>query len=196
MPFRSSVPLPHHLPQGLPHPHCTPNHGWVPLGVGSPPLPQPPLRGAGPGGPAFTFAPLPSLPLPQDPVAGGGPRWAEDQAWDLSRLLGRGSLAMLPLDPLPSQWSPNFPLQVWDPFPSPSCPSGLQSCPASTSPPPSLLPRPMSYPVAGGSSHPLRCPRSLGVPPIPLGVRRPLPGPGRCPSCVETRIPRPPGPPS
>ena len=53
--------LPHHLPQGLPRPRWTPNCGWVLLGVGTPPLPQPPLRGAGPGGPAFTFAP-PSLP--------------------------------------------------------------------------------------------------------------------------------------
>ena len=49
------------LPRGLPHPRWAPNPGWVPLGVGTPPLPQPPLRGAGPRGPAFTFLP-PSLP--------------------------------------------------------------------------------------------------------------------------------------
>ena len=77
--------------------------------------------------------PLPSLPLPQDPRSWRGPQWAEDQARDLSRLLGaqegRGNLAMLPFDPLPSQWSPNFPLQVWDPFPSPSRLSGVPVLP-------------------------------------------------------------------
>ena len=78
--------------------------------------------------------PLPSLPLPQDPHAWRGPRWAEDQARYLSRFLGaqvgRGNMSMLPFDPLPSQWFPNFPLRVWDPFPSPSHPSGtpVPSC--------------------------------------------------------------------
>ena len=119
--------LSHCLPQGLPLRHWTPNCGWVPLGVGTPPLPQPPLRGAGPLGPAFTFAP-PSLPVPQDPHGWRGPWWAEDQARDLSRFLGaqvgRGNLATLPFGPLPSQWFPNFPLRAWDPFPSPSRPSG------------------------------------------------------------------------
>ena len=123
-----------HLPQGLPPRRWTPNHGWVPLGVGTPPLPQPPLRGAGPGGPAFTFLPLPSLPLPQDPRGWRGPRWAEDQAQDLKRLLGaqvgRGTLATLSFVSLPSQWFPNFPLRVWDLFSSPSHPSGapVPSC--------------------------------------------------------------------
>ena len=54
-------------PPGSPHPRWTPNRGWVPLGVGTPPLPQPPLRGADPVGLSFTF-PLPSLlPIPSGP---------------------------------------------------------------------------------------------------------------------------------
>ena len=72
--------------------------------------------------------PLPSLLLPQDPRGWRGPRGAEDEARELSRFLGaqvgRGNLATLPFDPLPSQWSPNLPLPTWDPFPSPSCPLG------------------------------------------------------------------------
>ena len=74
---------------------------------------------------------LPSLPLPQDPCSWRGPRWAEDQARDLSRFpgahVGRGNLAALPFDPLPSQWFPNFPLRASFPSPSPSHPSGCQS---------------------------------------------------------------------
>ena len=58
--------IPPHIPQGLPHPGWTPKHGWVPLGVGTPPLPQPPLTDAGPRHLDFIFALLPSLPLPQD----------------------------------------------------------------------------------------------------------------------------------
>ena len=129
VPFCSFVPLPHCLPQG---PLCccwTPNHGWVLLGVATPPLPQPPLRAASPRGPAFTFAPPSLPPTPAGPCGCRGPQWAEDQAWDLSRLpgaqVGRGNLATLPFDPLPSQRSPSFPLQAWDPFPSPSRPSGM-----------------------------------------------------------------------
>ena len=76
----------------------------------------------------FLLLPLPSLPLPQNPHGWREPRWAEDQAQDLSRFLGaqvgRGNLATLPFDPVPSEWFPNFPLQAWDPFPSPSHPSG------------------------------------------------------------------------
>ena len=72
--------------------------------------------------------PLPSLPLPRDLRGWRRPWWAEDQAWDLNRFLGaqvgRGNLVMLPFDPLPSQWSPKSPLRVWNPFPSPSHPSG------------------------------------------------------------------------
>ena len=137
--FPSIPPCPSQgLPQGLPCPHWTPNCGCVLLGVGTPSLPQPPLRGAGPGGLAFTFA-LPSLPLLQDPRSWKGPRWAEDQAWDPSWLLGahvgRGNLAKLPFDPLPSQWSPNFLLRAWDPFPSQPPLRGAGSIP-----PPLLVP--------------------------------------------------------
>ena len=64
-------PAPHRLPHGLPHPRWTPNRGWVPLGVGTPPLPQPPPRGAGPVDPAFTFAPASLPPTPS------GPAWLE-----------------------------------------------------------------------------------------------------------------------
>ena len=124
--FCTFASFPYCLPQGLPCGCYTPNGGWVLLGVGTPPIPQPPLRGAGPGGPGFTFAP-PSLPLPQDLRGWRGPWWAEDQARDLNRFLGvrvgRGNLVTLPFDPLPSQWFPNFPLRAWDPFPSPSRPS-------------------------------------------------------------------------
>ena len=72
LPFlRSPPPLP---PAGSPLLPLDLNCGWVPLGVGSPSLPQPPLRDAGPGVLAFTFAPL-SLPsLPQDPRSWRGPR--------------------------------------------------------------------------------------------------------------------------
>ena len=108
------------------------------------------------------FRSLPSLPLCQDPHGCRGPRWAEDQAWGLSRLLGahvsRGNLAMLPFDPLPSQWSPNFPHRAWDPFPSPSHPSGAPVPSHLHFPSPSLPPH---------APHPTQ---SLGVPPIPLGV--------------------------
>ena len=55
------------------------NCGWVPLGVGTPPLHQPPLRGASPVGLAFTF-PLPSLPLTPS-----------GQAWLEGGSVGRGS---------------------------------------------------------------------------------------------------------
>ena len=155
------MPLHHHLPQGFLHCCWTPNRGWVPLGVGTPPLPHPPLRGAIPEVWPLGLLPLPSLPLPQDPCSWRGPRWAEDQARDLSRFLGAqvgsGNLAMIPFDPLPSQWSANLPLPSWDPFLSPSYPSGVPvpSCLHFSSP--SLPPCPMSYLVAGGSSHPLRC---------------------------------------
>ena len=142
----------------------TPNRGWVLLGVGTPPLPQPPLRGAGPRGLAFTFAPpsLPPTPL--------GPAWLEGAS------VGRGSGPG-------SQQAPGGPSGQGKPGHAPFCsfvllvvpqfpPSGVRSLPlpqlpfsgASPIPPPLPLPFappcPTSYPVAGGSSHPLRCPWS------------------------------------
>ena len=129
------------------------------------PIPQPPLRGAGTGGPAFTFAPPSPLPLPQDPCIWRGPWWAEDQAWDLSRgswgpkWAGETwpcSLLIL----CPPSCSPVFPFRRGIPSPPPAAPQGRQFRPASTSPPPSLPSRPTSYLVAGGSSCPLRCPWS------------------------------------
>ena len=108
--------------------------------------------------------PLISLPLPQDPCCWRGPWCTEDQARDLNRFLGapvgRRNLATLPFDPLHSQWFPNFPFGHGIPSPPPATPQGCQSCPPSTSPLPSLLPHPTSYPVTGVSSHPLRCPWS------------------------------------
>ena len=174
VPFCSSAPHLKGLCQRVPCPHWTPNCGWIPLGVGTPPLPQPPPRGARSPGPLLLL-PLPSLPLPQDPRSWRRPWWAEDQAQDLSRLLGAqvggGDLSTLPFDPLPSQWSHNLPLQVWDPFPSPSHPSGA--------PVPSHLH--FSSPLI-----PPNTPRPtwlLGVPPVPLGVRGHPLVPGRCPGC-------------
>ena len=64
----SSACPPHRLPQSFPCPCWTPNRGWVPLGVGIPLLPQPPLRGASLGGPAFTFAPPSLPPTPSGPA--------------------------------------------------------------------------------------------------------------------------------
>ena len=85
-----SVPSrsPHRLLQGLPHPRWTPNCGWVPLGVGTPSLPQPPLRGAVLEVRPLLLLPFPSLPLPQDPRSWQGPRWAENQARYLNGFLG------------------------------------------------------------------------------------------------------------
>ena len=136
-----------------------PNSGWVLLGVGTPSLPQPPLRGAILEVWPLLLLCLPSLPLPQDPCSWRGPRWAEDQAWDLSRFLGvhvepwpRSLLILCP--PSGSQISP-FGHGI--PSPPPATPQGCQSCPTSTSPPPSLPPGPTSYPVTGVSSCPFRC---------------------------------------
>ena len=129
-PFPSipSRPSPTVSPRVSPRHLWTPNRGWVPLDVGTPPLPQPPLGVPVPEVRPLLLLPFPSLPLPLDLRGWRGPRWAEDQARDLSRFpgaqLGRRNLATLPFHPLPSQWSPNFPLWAWDPFPSPSRPSG------------------------------------------------------------------------
>ena len=69
--FSSMPPHAHCLPQGLPGPRWTPNCVCVPLGVGTPLLPQPPLRDASLGGPAFTFPP------PSPPPTPSGPSWLE-----------------------------------------------------------------------------------------------------------------------
>ena len=172
-------------PWGLPCPSWTTN--WVPLGVGTPPFPQPPLRGANPVSPAFTFAPPSLPPTPSGSVWLEGASTGRGSGPDLNRLPGaqegRGNLATLPFDPLPSQWSPNFPLQALDPFPSPSHPLGV--------PVPSCF---HFYPLTPPQSS--RPTRSLGVPPVPLGAHCPPPVPGMCPSCVETRILHPPSLPS
>ena len=151
IPFHSSV-SPHVFPRVSPIPTGPRTMGgWVLLGVGTPTLPQLPLRDASPVVPAFTFAPPSLPPIPSGSAWLERPWWAEDQARDLSRLLGaqegRGKLATLPFDSLPSQWSPNFLLQAWDPFPSPSRPSGVPvrsrlhlSSPLTPPPTPHILP--------------------------------------------------------
>ena len=149
---------------GLPHPHWTPNRGWVPLSVGTPPLPQPPLRGAGPIGLAFTFAPPSLPPAPSGPMAGGGlggqrirpgisagsrvPKWAREN-WPCSLLI---------LCPLSGPTISPFGRGI--PSPPPATPQGCQCHPASTSPAPHSPPTP----------HPTWL---LGVPPVPLGVHGP-----------------------
>ena len=97
------MPLAHCVPQSLPCRRCTPNGGWVLLGVGTPPLPQLPLCGASPRGLAFTFAPPSLPPTPSGPVqlegalvgrgsdqgsqqAPGGPKWA-GETWPRSLLI-------------------------------------------------------------------------------------------------------------
>ena len=182
-----SLPFLHPLPlQSLLHCLWTSNCRWVPPGVGTPPLPQPPLRGAGPRGPAFTFAP-PSLPLTPS-----GPAWLEGDSVCRGSGLGSQQVPGGPSGPAkrwpcsllvlcPPNGPPHFPSRHGIPFTPPAAPQGRRSSPASTSPLPSLLPT--SYPVSGGSS-------------VPLGVRGPPPVPGRCPSCAETRMPHPPSPPS
>ena len=116
--------------------------------VGTPPLPQPPLKGAGPIGLAFTFAPPSLPPTPSGPAwlegssvgRGSGP--GSQQAPRVPS--GQGNLATLPFDPLPPRWSPSFPLLVWDPFPSLSRPSGapVPPCLHFSSPliPPHIIP--------------------------------------------------------
>ena len=74
-----------------------------------------------------------------------GPKWA-GETWPHSRLIL-----------CPPNCSPIYPFGCGIPSSPPAASQGCQSHPASTSPPPSLPPSPTSYPVAGGSSRPLRC---------------------------------------
>ena len=162
LPFLRAPPPP--SPPGSPRPHWTPNCGWGPLVVGTPPLRQPPLRGVGPEGPAFTFAP-PSLP-----PTPSGPAWLEGAS--MGRGSGPGS-QQVPGDPSeqgkPGQapfrssvllMVPNLPLRAWDPFSSLSHPSGAPVPFRLHFSSPFTPPMPHVLPGHGGSSHPLRCPRS------------------------------------
>ena len=124
--FCSFAPLPHHLPKGLPLPHWTSNRGWVPLGVGTPPLSQLPLRGAIPEAQPLLLLPLPCL---RTRLAGGvlggqrirpeisagfwGSKWS-GETWPHYLLIL-----------CPPNGSPFSRLLAWDPFPSPSRPSGV-----------------------------------------------------------------------
>ena len=179
------MPLPYGLPQGLPHCCWIPNRGWVPLGVGTPPIPQPPVRGAGLRSGLYFCSPFPPSYSLRTPVAGGGlggqrirprisaaswgPKWA-GETWLCSLLIL-----------CPPSGSPISPFGRGIPSLPPPSPQGHQSRPASPSPPPS-------------SPHAL--PSLWGVPSLPLGVRGPPLLPGRCPSCAEARILHPHSPPS
>ena len=77
-----------------------------------------------------------------------GPKWA-GETWPPSLLIL-----------CPPNGSPISPFRHGIPSPPPATPQGHQSPSTSTSPPPSLTPSPTSYPVSGGSSHPLWCPWS------------------------------------
>ena len=162
IPFHSSTPPPHCLPPGLPRPCWTPNRGWVSLGVGTPPLPQPPLGCQSWRSSLYFCSPFPpshSLRTcaarwglggqrirPGISAGSWGPKWA-GETWP-------HSLVIL----CPPNGSPISPFGCGIPSPPPAATQGCQSRPTSTSPPPSLLPCPTSYPVAGDSSGPLRCP--------------------------------------
>ena len=152
--------------------------------VGTPPLPQLPIRGTDPVY-ALLFLPPPFLPRPQGPRSRKGPRRAEDRALDLSRLPGPKwageTLAVFPSDPpiprgsLPIRTDPlavGVSLQAWEPLPSPSHPSGA----------PVLSSLHFSFPLP----PPHVLPSRLWVPPVPLGVQGPPPAPGRCPSGEDT----------
>ena len=93
-------------------------------------------------------------------AASWGPKWA-GETWSRSLLIL-----------CPPSGSPVSPFGRGIPSPPPATRQGRRSRPASTSPPPSLPPRPTSYPVAGG-------------PPVSLGVCGPPPVPGGCPSCAH-----------
>ena len=108
---------------------------------------------------------------PEISAGSWGAKWGRE-AWPCSLLIL-----------CPPSGSPISPFGRGIPSPPPATPQERQSRPASTSPSPSLPPCPMSYPIAGGSSRPLRCP-------CPPWVS------GRCPSCEELGIPRPPSTPS
>ena len=147
------MPLPHPLPQGLPH-HCwTPNCGWLPLGVGTPPLPSHPSAVPVPKVQPLLLQPLPSHSL-RTCAAGGGLSGQRIRPGISTGSWGsKGAGETWPHSLLifcPPNGSPisSFGLGI----PSPQ---GRQSHLTSTSPPPSLCPRPTSYPVAAGSSRPL-----------------------------------------
>ena len=101
-----------------------------------------------------------------------GPKWA-GETWPHSLLIL-----------CPPDGPPISPFRRGIPSLPPATPQGHQSCPASTSPSPSLPPH-APYPT-----------RSLEVPPFPLGVHGPPLVPVWCPSCAEMRILHPLSPPS
>ena len=143
VPFCSFAPFPHHFPQGLPHRHWTPNSGWVPLGVGTPPLPSPsyPSRLLVPEVWPLFLLPFPPSHTLRTRTAGGdlggqrirpgisagswGPTWA-GETWPHSLLI------------LCPQRFPFSPFGHGNPSSPPATPQGCQSCLASTSPSPSL----------------------------------------------------------
>ena len=174
-PAHPTPPHPH-LPQGLPCPCWTPNSGWILLSVGTPPFPQPPLRGAGNRiygnrSSLYFCSPFPPSPSLRTHAAGGGlcgqsrpeisagswgPKWAGEN-WLCSLLIL-----------CPPTGPPISPFGCVSPSSPPAAPQGRQSSPASTTPPP-LTPPLTRRPT-----------QSLAVPPVPLGICGPPPVPRRC----------------
>ena len=125
---------------------------------------QPLLRGAGPVCPGFTFAPPSLPPTPSAPMrpegasvgrrSGLGSQQAPGGPGGQGKCWPRSLLIVCP----PSGAPTPIPLGAWDPFPSPSLPSGA--------PVPSrlrfssLLALPQVLPGCWCSSGPLRCPWS------------------------------------
>ena len=122
VPFCSFVPLSHRLPRS----HWTRNRGGS-CCCRNPSLPLATPQGCRSRSSSLYFcSPFPpshSLRTrAEGPSVGRGSGLGSQQA--PGGPSGQGNLATLPFDPLPSQWFPNFPLRAWEPFPSPSRPSG------------------------------------------------------------------------
>ena len=142
LPFLRAPPPP--SPPGSPPSPLDPNRGWVPLGVGTPPLATPQGCWSQRSG-LYFCSPFPPSPSLRTCMAGGGlsgkrirpgisagswgPKWA-GQTWPSSLLILS-----------PPNGSPISPFGHGIPSPSPDTPQGHQFCPASISPPtPHILP--------------------------------------------------------
>ena len=154
VPFCSSAPLPHSLPQGLPCRPWTPNRGCVRLAVGTPPLPPAAPQGCRSCRSGLYFcSPFPPSHSPRTCAAGGalggqrirpwisagsrGPKWA-GETWPCSLL----TLC-------PPNGPPISPFGCGIPSPPPAAPQqGRHSRPTSTSPP-HLTPPPMPHVLPG-----------------------------------------------
>ena len=153
-----SLPFLHPLPlQSLLHCLWTSNCRWVPPGVGTPPLPQPPLRGAGPRGPAFTFAP-PSLPLTPS-----GPAWLEGDSVCRGSGLGSQRFPGAQVDRLNAGHAPFWSSAL--PMVPPISPPGMGSL--SLPQPPLRGAGPVQPPLLLSPHYSPHPTQFLGVPPSP-----------------------------